>query len=289
MKKLLLIFMLFAVGLVASAQIVQQPFVNENIGTITTLSKVVPFESNLTGSASTGNWLVAQIDYKTMTGDSARVKFYVSANNDFTGITTVLNASSLVKAAATNTSWKTGQGYSTAVTKYEMINISNYPTGFVKVLIDTTTGVTTGYVTVTIKPYVAGYFPTWKESLMRNPVYNFSIATKTGDFLTKGTGIKIPFYPDRCVRSIAIQVNYRTMTAHAFNIGVYASGTQTFNDTTRLNDGTALKWTTGANITKWDTVYLGTIPTQYLMFWGDSCTGGNTSGKVDIFVKPIFK
>lgn len=277
--------MLFAVGLVASAQIVQQPFINQNIGTITTLSKVVPFEQTLTGGAC--NWLVAQIDYKTMVGDSARVKFYVSGTQSFTGISTAINAASLLKAEATNTSWKTGQA--TSITKYEMINISGYPTAYVKCLIDTTTGMTTGYITVTIKPYVAGYFPNWKESLCKYPILTHSLATKTGDFLTKGTGYVIPFYPDRCVKSIAVQVDYTSMVGHTFNLGIYASGTQTFNDTTRLNNSTALKWTTGSNISKWDTINLQTIPVQYLKIWGDTETGGNTSGKVAITIKPIFK
>lgn len=285
MKKLksILVLLLVTVSFICSSQIVEQPFNYYNVGSVTTLSKIVPFEYNLTGTSATGNWLVAQIDYQSMTGDSCKVRFYVSGTPTFTGITTALNASSLVKAAATSTAWKTGQGYGTAVTKYEMINITNYPTGYLKVAIDTTTGITTGRVTVTVKPYVQGYYPTWKESLIKEPISNYSIATHS-----KKTVI-IPFFPDRCVKTIVVQADYLGMAGNAFNLAIFASGSQIFTDTNRLNNGTALKWTTGANISKWDTIYLGTYPVQYLKIVGDTCTGANTAGKLTVRIKPIFK
>jgi hypothetical protein len=289
MKKFLSLITLLLLAFTMQAQLVKQPFVNYNVGTVATtvpgvqskLTNVVPFMNTYTGN-QWGSWAVVQIDYTAMTGDSCKVRIYSSANQTFTGITTALNAASVVKGAATSTAWKTGQAYGTVVTKYEMINLSNYPTGFLKFVIDTTTGITTGKVTVTVKPYFH-YTPTWKESLIKYPIVNYAITTKSIK------SIVIPFYPDKVVKSVVMQVDWLGMAGNAVNVKLYASGTQTFTDTTRINSTTAVKWTTGANVTKWDTINLQTFPVQYLKILIDTCTGANTSGTVNVSLKPIFK
>lgn len=285
MKKFLFMLCLGVISItLANAQLIKQPFVNQDVGTITTLSSVVPFCNSYTSYGTDGQWLIAQIDYTGCVGDSCRVKFYVSAGNVWTGITTVLNASSLVKAAATNTSWKTGQGYGTAVTKYEMINITNYPTGYVKALIDTTTGMTSGKVTVTIKPYgkIYSMYDLAKSNLIYTPIVNYSIGAKTAKSVTFG------FCPDACVDKVLLQIDYIGMSGRAVDVRLFASGTTTFTDTTRLNSSSNCKWTTGANITKWDTIDIRSIPVAYLKVNLQYAVAA-TTGYVTVSVKPIFK
>jgi hypothetical protein len=270
--------------------LIKQPFLNYDVATVvatnnnpTKLQGIVSFGGNIPNFTSTGLWAVIQIDYKLMVGDSCKVRFYASATNDFTGITTALNASSLLKGAATSTAWKTGQGYGTNVTKYELINLTNYPVGYIKSVIDTTTGITAGNVTVTIKSLFHCNPEITDQSFIKSPVYNYAITTKSIKRCT------IPFYPNYPIRGVIMQVNYRSMAGNAYNWKLFASGSDNFIDTTRINSTTAVKWTTGANITKWDTIYLGSIPTRYLLLVGDTCSGSNTAGYSDVSFKPIFK
>lgn len=86
--------------------------------------------------------LLVQADWKTITGDSAQVKIWVSATQNF------LNSSQL--NTLNTLKWKNGAGAN--ITKWEAIDVSAYPVNYIKCTIDTLTGITTGTLTLTIKP-----------------------------------------------------------------------------------------------------------------------------------------
>jgi hypothetical protein len=290
MKKILLLSMFLALTVMlpafSQAPLIHQPFNSFDLSKKVLGDVYVPFSVNYTSYGNTGQWLVAQIDYVGMVGDSCKVKFYVSATESFTGITTALNASSFTTGTALNSkAWKTGLAYGKNVTKYEMINVSNYPTGFVRAIIDTTTGIDTGKVTVTIKPYnhICSNTDMVSSNLLKTPsdLNYYNVATKSIKSQT------ITFFPNNCVDKIAYQVQWIGMAGHSCNVKVFASGSENFIDTTRINSTTNVKWTTGANITKWDTVDVRTIPIVYLKTTIDTCSGA--TGHVRVTYKPIFK
>jgi hypothetical protein len=148
MKKLIFIFSMIIATIAMTSQVSAQAmgatpspltkvfFKNYSIasavGTVT-----IPFYQSENVSK-----LLLQVDWKTITGDSAQVKVWVSANENF------LNATQINTLATTR--WRTGEG--TNITKWEAIDVAAYPVNYVRVTLDTLTGITTGTATVSIKP-----------------------------------------------------------------------------------------------------------------------------------------
>ncbi len=88
-------------------------------------------------------YLQVQADWYSMTGDSAQIKIYPSANDSFPNSTQINTLNTL--------KWKNGNG--TNITKWDKIDVSKYPIRKIKITLDTLTGITTGNLTLTVKPY----------------------------------------------------------------------------------------------------------------------------------------
>lgn len=143
MKKFLLIAILSLFCFSSQAQIQTSnknwilPVFNDYPISSATGTVIIPFYPN-ENVAKIG----MQVDYKQLTGDSAHVNVYVSANG---------TTWSPVVSNYKNTRWISGAGGTK--TFFDNIDVSAYPVAYLKIFIDTCTSITGGKVSVYIKPY----------------------------------------------------------------------------------------------------------------------------------------